>query len=331
VYAGALAAATGKIEEFVRPELQNSGLVQDLEMQIHRIDEEGKWMSRPNMPLTNMQLDFLSRGRFGHGAVAILMQQQMSKIPDPAILSTYLHLRFPVENESNVKQKEHTRIANILIGLGMNKDTHFQEAKATLQQEHPLIWQEIIAFARNYEHTSSENMTAIVPTDTVLQQLLMTLGNETFEYNPIPLTPRQISQMDLLFAQNPDLARIMIMTHRHLYQKENEHHIIARAQHKIHQELLRLGQSLVERGQLKTPEQVFEPVAKPQFRPKSALLPPLPVPAQIAYAQSDMPICAERGLAPKSSDLCKKAGFATGSFDYTIEQVATMAEKKNPA
>jgi len=42
-------------------------------------------------------------------------------------------------------------------------------------------------------------------------------------------------------------------------------------------------------------------------------LPPLPVPAQIAYAQSDMPICAERGLAPKSSDLCKKAGFATGS------------------
>jgi hypothetical protein len=26
-----------------------------------------------------------------------------------------------------------------------------------------------------------------------------------------------------------------------------------------------------------------------------------------------MPICAERGLAPKSSDLCKKAGFATGS------------------
>jgi len=58
-----------------------------------------------------------------------------------------------------------------------------------------------------------------------------------------------------------------------------------------------------------------EPVAKPQFRPKSALLPPLPVPAQIAYAQSDMPICAERGLAPKPSDLCKKAGFATGSVN----------------
>jgi len=47
-------------------------------------------------------------------------------------------------------------------------------------------------------------------------------------------------------------------------------------------------------------------------------LPPLPVPAQIAYAQSDMPICAERGLAPKSSDLCKKAGFATGSIDMRI-------------
>jgi ADP-heptose:LPS heptosyltransferase len=73
------------------------------------------------------------------------------------------------------------------------------------------------------------------------------------------------------------------------------------------------------------PTLTYEPVAKPQFRPKSALLPPLPVPAQIAYAQSDMPICAERGLAPKSSDLCKKAGFATGSYAYSYAGMMAMS------
>jgi sulfite reductase (NADPH) flavoprotein alpha-component len=35
-----------------------------------------------------------------------------------------------------------------------------------------------------------------------------------------------------------------------------------------------------------------------------------------------MPICAERGLAPKSSDLCKKAGFATGSAPLTPAELA---------
>ena len=57
-----------------------------------------------------------------------------------------------------------------------------------------------------------------------------------------------------------------------------------------------------------------EPVAKPQFRPKPALSAPLSVPAQIAYAQSDMSICAEHELAPKSSNLGKEASFATGSI-----------------
>jgi FAD synthase len=34
---------------------------------------------------------------------------------------------------------------------------------------------------------------------------------------------------------------------------------------------------------------------------------------QIVYGQSDMPICDERVLTPKSSNLCKKASFATDS------------------
>jgi hypothetical protein len=64
--------------------------------------------------------------------------------------------------------------------------------------------------------------------------------------------------MDLLFAQNPDLGRTMVLAHRHLYQKENEHHVVARAQHKIHEQMLVLGQKLTDKGLLKTPEQIFD-------------------------------------------------------------------------
>ncbi|HSX25651.1 MAG TPA: excinuclease ABC subunit UvrC [Chlamydiales bacterium] len=63
--------------------------------------------------------------------------------------------------------------------------------------------------------------------------------------------------------------------------------------------------------------QHYEPVAKPQFQPKSALLPPGSVPAQIAYDPLDMSICAEREPVTKSSNLCKKASFATGSKNMT--------------
>jgi phosphohistidine swiveling domain-containing protein len=364
VFEGALEIKEGKIEEFLRPELQNSGLVQDLEMQIHRIDDEGKWMSRPNMPLTAMQLDFiqkaydeiserlelieplrykvmneriyiqiedaagkpaayanlteallkwgldrleglfddrvdtvkqfqeladqfeptpemlrqfgelyrnwmvhfLSRGRFGHGAVAILMQEQMKQIPDPALLSTYLHLRFPMANLSYEKEQEHGRIGKELALLGIAKNADVEETRALLQAKHPERWQRIADFARSYEHASAEIMIAPVPYDTVLEQILMTLGDEEFEPQALTLTPQQIAKMDLLFAQNPDLARTMALAHRHLYQKENEHHIIARAQHQIQEKLLQLGQSLVDRGLLKSPDEVFtlpiEEVAK---------------------------------------------------------------------
>ncbi len=356
VFEGALEIKEGKIEDFVRPELQNSGLVQDLEMQIHRIDEEGKWMSRPNMPLTAMQLDFiqkaydeiterlelaeplrykvinqriyiqiedasgrpsayanltdallkwgldrleglfddrvatvkefqeladhfeptpellrqfgkvyenwmvhfLSRGRFGHGAVAILMQEQMKQIPDPALLSSYLHLRFPMANLSYEKEMLHAELGKELTRLGIMKNADAEETKSQLLIKYPETWQRIADFARSYEHTSSENMVSPVPYDTVLEQLLMTLGDEAFEPAPIALKPHEIAKMDLLFAQNPDLARTMALAHRHLYQKENEHHVVARAQHQIHEKLLQFGQRLALRGLLTSPEQVFE-------------------------------------------------------------------------
>ncbi len=364
VFEGALEIFEGKIENFVRPELQNSGLVQDLEMQIHRIDEEGKWTSRPNMPLTSMQLDFiqkaydeiserlelevplrykvinqriyiqieddkgqpaayanlteallkwgldrleglfddrvvtvkqfqeladhfeptpeklrqfgqvyqnwmvhfLSRGRFGHGAVAILMQEQMNQIPDPALLSSYLHLRFPMANLSYEKEKQHARLAKELTDLGIAKNADAEETKSLLQAKYPETWQRIADFARSYEHTSSENMVSSVPYDTVLEQLLMTLGDAEHEPASATLTPQQIAKMDLLFAQNPELRRTMVLAHRHLYQKENEHHIVARAQHQIHEKLQQYGEMLVVRGLLRSPEEVFnlqiEEVAK---------------------------------------------------------------------
>lgn len=354
VYEGTVKTIQGNLEDFIRLELQTSRLVQDLEMQIHRIDEEGKWMSRPNMPLTNMQLDFiqkaydeiskqlelplrykvinhqiyvqiedkeghpaayaqmtdtflkwkldrleslfnhrtntvqrlqefaetfeptpekllefgqiyrdwmvhfLSRGRFGHGAVAYLMQEQMNKIPDPSILSSYLNFRYPMPNKSLEKEQEHARLAGLLLNLQLNKTSDPLHVKTKLQQEYPEIWRQIVAFAQDYEHEAAENMAAEISVDTVLKQLLMTLGDKSFNNTSPALTPHQVAQMDLLFAKNKDLCRIMVLAHRHLYQKENEHHIVAHAQHIIHQKLLALGQTLVEQGILKNPEQIFD-------------------------------------------------------------------------
>jgi phosphohistidine swiveling domain-containing protein len=356
VYAGALETASGEIETFVRPDLQLSGPVQDLEMQTHRVDEEGKWMSRPNRQLTPMQLDllqraydaiserlelkepirhkvihnqmyvqvedaegrltaygtladvflkwgldrleglfnhrvetvrqlqeladhfeatpaqlrqlqrvyqdwffhFLSRGRFGHGAVASLMQQCLERIPDPALLSPYLHARYPMQNLSEEKQQEHARLAAVLIELGVKKGADPEAVKAVLQAEHPAVWQEITVFAESYEHAAAEDMTAPVPTDVALQQLLLTLGDEAPDDTPASLTVQQLLQMDLLFARDTELARTMALAHQHLYQKENEHHIVARAQHQIRQGLLQLGQALVAQGALTDPERIFE-------------------------------------------------------------------------
>lgn len=355
VYEGALPLVTGNIKQFIREDLHNSHFVQDLEIQTHRIDEEGKWMSRPNQPLTPMQLDcitraydslnellelpepirykiigqkiyvqiedadghsggyidttetflnwgldrlegffdhrietvrqlqraaeefeatpeklremqaiyqdwmlhFLSRGRFGHGAVAIMMQEQMSKIADLGLLSSYLHLRYPMPNASNEKQKEHAAFGKQLSELGFTRASDPALAKSRLQKDHPQLWQEIVLFSERYEHTSSENLIAPIPTDFVLKQLLITLGDVEYDFEPMPLTALEIAKMDMLFATNKDLARTMILAHRHLYQKENEHHQIALAQHRIHRELLRLGEKLVESGRMQTAEEVF--------------------------------------------------------------------------
>ena len=122
-----------------------------------------------------------------------------------------------------------------------------------------ISWKQVVHFAENYEYTSSENMTAAVPVDAVVKQILMTLGDAEFAYAPPPITQRQIAQMDALFAQNQALAKIMILAHKHLYQKENEHHLVARAQHRIHQKILQIGEELlVPRGIIKTSEQVFD-------------------------------------------------------------------------
>lgn len=71
-----------------------------------------------------------------------------------------------------------------------------------------------------------------------------------------------------------------------------------------------------------SPAKTKEPVEKPQFQPKSALLPPDSVPSQIAYGHSDMSICDEREPMPKSSNLCKKAGFPTGSGLLLVDKAA---------
>jgi len=356
IYEGALPLVSGSLKEFLREDLNNSNFVQDLEIQTHRIDEEGKWMSRPNQPLTPMQLDFIAkaydeinellnmdtpirykilgskifvqvedaeghpggyagttqafldwgldrlegffdhrvetvrryraaaeefratpeqlremqeiykdwtlhflmRGRFGHGAVAILMQEEMSYVSDPALLSSYLHLRYPMPNASQDKQKLHAEIGQRLENLGFTPSSDPSDVKARLQADHPALWEEIASFAFNYEHISSENMTAPVPTDFVLKQLLMTIGDTEFDYEPAPLTQLEIAKMDLLFASNKDLARTMVLAHRHLYQKENEHHQISRAQHLVHQELVRLGERLASAGKLPNPAAVFD-------------------------------------------------------------------------
>ena len=357
VFKGALETVRGDIQSFVRPEFKNSGLVQDLEMQIDRIDGEGKWRKRFSKRLTTMQIDFvqkayaqiseaygldepirckvvdqqiyvqivdadgrptvfpkvteiliqkglgyleeifrrrvetveqlqklsehfeptadhfvqfiklyqawmfhyLSRGRFGHGAVATLMQQQLEKVPDQTILSSYLNMRYPMPNESHEKQVTHAAIAKKLQALGMTKSSDLGQVRAKLQREHPGLWQEIIDFAQNYEHTpSEEDLMASVPLDHVIQQLVMTLGEEEVADRFTPLTGQQIFLMDTLFAQHPDLARTMILAHRHLYQKENEHHLITRSHHRIRQVLLQYGKTLVEKGILTDPVQLFD-------------------------------------------------------------------------
>jgi len=356
VYEGQLPLVLGNINDFIREDLHNSNLVKDLEIQTHRIDEEGKWMSRSNQPLTPMQLDFITRaydaanellllaspirykvigskifvqiedaegnpggyvdttaaflawdldqleaffdhrqetvrqlqkaaaefeatpeqlrslqeiyqnwtlhfllrGRFGHGAVAMMMQEQMKRVPDPALLSSYLHLRFPMPNASEDKQREHAAFAKRLAALGFTPSSDSKAAKEALQTNHPGLWQEIVSFAERYEHTSSENLIAPVPIDFVLKQLLLTLNDPEFHSEPLPLTPLEIAKMDLLFAQDPDLARTMALAHYHLYQKENEHHQVALAQHQITRELMKLGERLVASGLIKTPEEVFD-------------------------------------------------------------------------
>ena len=63
--------------------------------------------------------------------------------------------------------------------------------------------------------------------------------------------------MDALFAKDKRLARIMILAHRHLYQKENEHHLIFRSQTFIREKLEALGEQLVAEGRLNTVEEIF--------------------------------------------------------------------------
>lgn len=355
IYKGLLPLIPGSIKEFIREDLDHSNFVEDLEIQTHRIDEEGKWMSRPNQPLSSMQLKliaraydninelldlsepirykiigqkifvqiedakgvsggyvdttetllgwgldrleglfdhrqetvrklcaiaedfkataedlrnmeeiyqnwmlhFLLRGRFGHGAVAIMMQEQMSKVADPALLSSYLHLRYPMPNASSEKEKERGVLGKKLIDLGITREHEPTSLKIWLENMHPTLWHEVVSFADRYEHTSSESLTSPIPTDFVLKQLLMTLGDSEDDYEPAPLTPIEIAKMDLLFANNKDLARTMILAHRHLYQKENEHHQIAHAQHLIYEQLLLLGARLVKNGRIQMAEEVF--------------------------------------------------------------------------
>ncbi len=354
LYEGEVKTVEGKVEDFVRPELQVAA--REYFEEIHLIDEEGKWMCRPNMDISQMQIDFMQkaydrasvlldleepfhykvignrlyiqvvdseghpapfakvtkqllnwdldrleglfdqrvhavqelhelaerfeptlemlreyeriyqdwmvqlffRGRFGHGALATLMQQNMNQIPDPAVLSSYLHLRYPMQNLSNEKEKEHLRIAQNLLELGFNTSDDPAIVRAKLQNEEPGLWREILRFSKDYEHITSDNMIELPATDAVLKQLLMTLEDKEFAFELPSLTPQQIAQMDFLFAQNPDLGRIMILAHKHIYQKENEHHIVTRAQFKIREKMLQYGQILVEEGFLAKAEDIFD-------------------------------------------------------------------------
>jgi len=355
VYDGTLKLIEGPIQDFIESNLQNNA-VPDLEIQIHRVDEDGKWMSRPHVPLSALQLNFLQdsydrisdlleldspiehkvvdkmifvkveelngdraaytkitdllykwdlnrlealfdhrvesvrqlidfaenfeaapnqlkefhkfyqdwtthfliRGRFGHGAVAMLMQEHLNKIPDPSILSAYMALRYPVINKSNEKQQEHQRLVKTLSELGVKKQADLELTKEWLTQNHPDVWQKIIHFASLYEHIASEDFRTPIPIDTVIKQLLITLDDQELNFEPAKLSMKQIVQMDTLFAKNKELARIMILAHQHLFQKENEHHWIAHAQHQIHAAMLKFGQKLVQEGKLMTASEVFD-------------------------------------------------------------------------
>lgn len=357
VYEGAQPTVKGLISEFKRDDLNHdTGTANDLEIQIHRIDEEGKWMSRPNVILSKMQLQFLQngydqisdllkldnrivhkvldnkifvkienasgtlesysnltnilltwdleslqgvfdsrvravqglldfaeiftgsqdqlkelgtlyqdwskhfllRGRFGHGAVATLMQEQMKKLADPSLLSGYMSLRYPMPNLTLEKQKEYQMLQRKLALITFADPLNAEQVKLEVQRSYPDLWEEILLYASKYEHVLSDDLMQKLPIDTVVAQLLTSLdyegelGEESFK-----LTHAQVAYMDSLFSRDSELATIMSLAHKHLYQKENEHHLIAQANYKIRDGLIQLGMRLVEKGILKDKEEVF--------------------------------------------------------------------------
>ncbi len=66
-----------------------------------------------------------------------------------------------------------------------------------------------------------------------------------------------------------------------------------------------------------------EPVAKPHFGPNPRFCRMDSVSPQVAYSQQDMSTCGWTEPGPKSSNLCKKASFATGSLDW--KQISGLA------
>ncbi len=199
----------------------------------------------------------LIRGRFGHGTIALLLQQEMHKIPNQAILSQYLDQRFPIVNETHKKQQEHTRLVQALQAVKFSGNDSLEDVKSALQTTYPSLWQEIVIFATSYEHVDSEDIRTPIPLCTVLHQLLRSIGKDHTATAPLPLTSDQIKHMDELFQQDQKLARIMILAHRHLYQKEKEHHWIYKSQAIMRQKLEALGQQFVEKGIIKTKEEIF--------------------------------------------------------------------------
>lgn len=200
----------------------------------------------------------LIRGRFGHGTVATLMQQQMDKIPNPSILSHYLNLRYPIINETHNKQHEHIRLVKALKKLKLSSDGSLEHTRLVLQDTYPLLWQEIVLFASNYEHIDSENLRTEVPVTIALRQLLDFVENDDFvDFIHFELSSDQIAQMDVLFERDQELARIMILSHRHVFQKEKEHHWISKAQFLIRKGLIALGQQFVEGNILTNHEEIF--------------------------------------------------------------------------
>ncbi len=200
----------------------------------------------------------LIRGRFGHGTVATLMQQQMHKIPNQAILSHYLDLRYPIVNETHNKQREHTRLVKALERLPFSGDNSIEYTKLVLKKTYPSLWQEIILFASSYEHIDSEDLRTEIPLTTTLRQLLNSVGNnDSVNFEHHKLRSDQIAEMDALFERDHELARIMILAHRHLYQKEKEHHWISKAQFLMREGLTALGQQFVEDAILTNKEEIF--------------------------------------------------------------------------